>query len=158
MTIHDRTTTATTTTSTAASPAGSGRLDRTHDGAGAIRRLRRVLDVDAATSAVSGLAVAVAAGPVDDLLGTDSPGWVRAAGVGFLAFAGAVAWVARSDERSLRRWSLDVVIANVAFVVAMVVGLVLGAFSGWGVAVAIAVAVHVDLMAALQWRERRRLA
>ncbi|WP_420453175.1 hypothetical protein [Ilumatobacter sp.] len=127
-------------------------------GLGPAGRLRRILAVDALTSGLSGLAMAVAAGGVDDLLGTGRPGWVRGVGVGFVVFAAGVAWVARADESSLRRLSLDVVMANVAFVVAMVVGLALGWFSGVGIAIAVAVAVHVDVLAVQQWRERRRLA
>ena len=53
--------------------------------------LRTILRLNAATSLLGGLAATAAAGPVDRLLGTGEPGWVRVMGVGLLLFAGGVA-------------------------------------------------------------------
>jgi hypothetical protein len=62
----------------------------------------RLLQLDGALCAAMGAAMAVAAGPVSDLLGTDATGVVRAVGIALVAYAVALFASARG------RWSRPV--------------------------------------------------
>ncbi len=125
---------------------------------GAERRLRVVLGVNATTSIVAGLVLAVAPDRIDDLLGTGRPGWVRVVGLAVVLFGLDYAWVSRSPRAWLTRLTPAVIAGDVAWVVLSVVTLLLGWFSGGGVAAVILVAVAVDTFATLQylaWRDLR---
>ncbi|MGI9644947.1 MAG: hypothetical protein ACR2O6_06525 [Ilumatobacteraceae bacterium] len=122
------------------------------------RRLRRVLAANATTSIVAGAAMAIAAGSIDDLLGTGHAGWVRIVGIAVVLFGVDVAWLARRPRQDLVRFTPVVIAADAVWVVLSVATLLLGWFDGAGIAAVIAMAVAVDTYALLQfgaWRTLR---
>ncbi len=123
-----------------------------------IQRLRRALRVDSAFSFTSGLILALAPDRIDDLLGTGHAGWIRLVGIGFLVFGLDVLVVSRSGETNLRRWTPAVIAANVAYVVASIVTVLLGWYSTGGAVAVLAAAALVDTFAVLQWRSWRQLS
>ncbi|MEM9033652.1 MAG: hypothetical protein AAGA99_01225 [Actinomycetota bacterium] len=114
-------------------------------------RLRQILLTNATTSGLGGLAALVAAGPVDDLLGTDAPGWVRLVGAGLVAFAASVVLVARSDAPALTRDARLVSLGDASWVLGTVATITLGWYSTSGVIVMAAVGAMVATFGALQW-------
>lgn len=121
-------------------------------------KLRRVLRLNAASCVVSGAALTAVAGPIDDLLDTGHPGWVRVVGLGLLPFAAFCWWVSAGSIERLRKETPAIVAGDVAWVVASIVTVLLGWYSGGGVAVVLAMAVVVDVFAVLQfvaWRKLR---
>lgn len=120
-------------------------------------KLRRVLRLNAANCIVSGTALAVAAGPIDDLLDTGHPGWIRLVGLGLLPFAALCSWVAAGPLQRLRTVAPLIVAGDVNWVIASVVSVLLGWYAGGGVVAVLAMAVVVDTFAVLQFVAWRRL-
>jgi O-antigen/teichoic acid export membrane protein len=121
------------------------------------RRLRAVLSVNAVTSLVAGAAGLLAANWWSDRLGIDSSAWTRIVSAGLVLFALDVAFVARARTGRLRPLAAAVSAADLAWVVATVVVVAVGALNGAGVAVALAVGVAVLDFALLQLWYRSRL-
>lgn len=121
------------------------------------RRLRTVLRINAISSLASGVVLAVAPHRVDELLDTGHPEWVRVAGVALLPFAALCAWVSTASVATLRRMTPEIVVADVAWVVASVATVIAGWYSGAGVVAVLAMAAAVDTFAVLQWTSWRRL-
>lgn len=122
------------------------------------RHLRFVLRLNAVNSVVCGLLLVCFPEPFADLLGSGHPGWVRLVGVGLLAFAAVLTWIAAGDRDRLRVQTPAVIAGDLGWVVVSVVALGLGWFSGAGVALVIAMALVVDTFALLQWRGWRVVA
>ena len=120
-------------------------------------RLRTLLRVDAALCAVTGLLATAAPTPVADLLGPDvSPTVVRVVGLALVAYALDLALVSRAAQRWQRPAALAAGVGNVAWEVATVVLVALGAFSFGGALLALAVAAVVGGLGLLQLRAARR--
>lgn len=119
-------------------------------------RLRTLLRVDAALCAGTGLVAALAAPAVADLLGPDVPAAVvRIVGIALVVWALDAALLARASGRRLRRVVLVAAGGNVAWEVATVVLVALGAFSVPGAMVALVVAAVVGGLGLLQLRAAR---
>jgi hypothetical protein len=116
-----------------------------------------VFRANAATSAIAGVAMAAASGTVDELLGTDQPGWIRIVGLGLLAFAAFVAWLSVADRPQLLTFAPEIVVADVAWVVASVTTCLLGWYSTQGIVAVGVMALGVDVFAGLQFVLWRRL-
>lgn len=118
------------------------------------RDLRRVLTLDAATSAAAAVAAVALAGPIGRLLDVPTAAVVVVA-AGFLPWAVALAELARSGRDTVERWTPWVVEGNAAYVVATAVVLATGVVdrSGWWLLVPAAVLV-ADLGAAQWWLHR----
>ncbi len=125
--------------------------------AGVTARLRAVLAANATMSVSTGMAMAVVPDVVDELLATGHPGWVRLVGIGLVLFGLDVALLSRSSVARLRRFTPWIVAADVAWVAASALVLLLGWFAGGGVVAVIAVAIAVDGFATLQFLTWRRL-
>lgn len=121
------------------------------------RKLRLVLRANAASSTISGLAMAVAPETIDRLLGTGQPGWVRVVGLALLPFAAFVAWLSTTDVRHLRQHTPGIIAGDVGWVAASVVTVLLGWYSGAGIAAVLAMALVVDVFALLQFNAVRHL-
>jgi hypothetical protein len=121
------------------------------------RRLRTVLGLNATSSLIGGLVALLAAGWTADTLGVDTTGWVRLIGAGLVVFALDVGLLARTSTATLRRWTPAVSAGDAAWVVATVVLLALGAFSGAGVVIAVALGLAVADFGLLQMRFRNAL-
>ena len=120
-------------------------------------RIRTLLRVDAALCAVTGLLAAVAAAPVADLLGPDiGTRVVRGLGIALVVYALDLVLVSRAGDRWQRPAALVAGVGNLAWEVATVVLVALGAFSGAGALVALAVAAVVGALGVLQLRAARR--
>jgi hypothetical protein len=117
-------------------------------------RLRRVLRANAAFSATGGLGALGAVAPVDDLLGAGDRALVAVIGAGLFAFAVVVFAIARSERRRLLRGAAVVSIADLVWVVATIVVVVVGDLAATGVAVLVVVAVVVAGFAFQQLRLR----
>ncbi len=120
-------------------------------------RLRLLLRLNAVNSFVCGLVLLVGAEWFADWLGTGHPGWIRVVGAGLLPFAALLVWTAAGDVDRLRSETPMIVAGDLGWVIASVIALTLGWFSGAGVALVIAMALVVDAFALLQWRDWRRL-
>ncbi|OLT24690.1 hypothetical protein BJF79_44915 [Actinomadura sp. CNU-125] len=123
---------------------------------GGPRPLRLALRLDAAVTAVNGLAYLALAGPVDDLLGLD-PGPGRALGAFLLVYAAAV-WAVSAPARPHRLAVTAVVEANLLWTVLSVAAVAFGWFSlGTAGAVwAVLQAAVVAGFAAVQYTALRR--
>lgn len=120
-------------------------------------RLRSLLRMDGALCAATGLVAAVAAGPVADLLGPDvSTTVVRIVGIALVLYALDLGVTSRAAARWQRPAALAAGIGNVAWVLATVVLVALGAFSTVGAVVALLVAAVVGELGVLQLRAARR--
>lgn len=113
---------------------------------------------NAANCVVSGTVLAVAARPIDDLLDTGHPGWIRVVGVGLLPFAVICWWVAAGSLDRVRRATPFIVAGDVTWVAASVVTVLFGWYSGGGAAAVLAMAAVVDVFAVLQFVAWRRLS
>ncbi len=116
-----------------------------------------VLRANATTSVIPGLAMALAPGTVDELLGTGHPGWIRIVGLALLPFAALVAWLSSADRTRLHRYTPEIVVADVTWVVASIATCLLGWYSTEGIVAVGAMAVGVDVFAGLQFVLWRRL-
>lgn len=121
------------------------------------RRLRLVLRANATSCTISGLAMAVAPGTVDELLGTGHSGWVRLVGLALLPFAALVVWLSTTENEMLQRITPAIIIGDVGWVAASVVTVLLGWYSGSGMIVVLAMALLVDIFALLQFNAVRHL-
>ena len=119
--------------------------------------LRTTLRLNATTSLLGGLAAIAAAGPIDRLLGTGEPGWVRVTGVGLLLFAGGVATSGATVDRMAGRTPL-ISAADATWVAASAGTIAAGWYSARGTAIVAAVAVGVAAFCARQLALVRRLA
>lgn len=119
--------------------------------------LRRVLQADAATAALSGLGFTLAAGPVAAFLGLDAPWPVRLTGLLLLLFAADVAYVASRDTLN-RTFVAAIIAANLLWVAGSALLLLTGwvAWSPAGFWAVASVADIVAVFAALQWVGLRR--
>ena len=119
--------------------------------------LAALLRVDAALCGATGLLAAAAPGAVADALGPDVPtAAVRWVGVALVVWAVDAALLARGSRRVLRHTALAAGVANVAWEVATVVLVALGAFSVVGAGLALTVAAVVGGLGVLQLRALRR--
>ncbi|WP_040491862.1 hypothetical protein [Ilumatobacter nonamiensis] len=139
-----------TTTSTTSDSTTPARRD--HE-----RQLRIVLRVNAVSSFVAGIVLAVVPDRVDQVLDTGHPGWVRVVGLALLPLAAFYAWVSSASLTALRRFTPEIAIADVAWVVASIVTVLLGWYSTGGAVAVLAVAALIDTFALLQWRGWRRI-
>ncbi len=115
-----------------------------------------LLRLDAALCGATGLLAAAAPAAVADALGPDVPtAAVRWVGVALVVWAVDLALLARASRRVLRRTALAAGVANLAWEVATVVLVALGAFSLGGAALALAVAAVVGGLGVLQLRALR---
>lgn len=119
-------------------------------GSSPVDRARLTLRVNGTVTLASATALVVAAGPIDRILGTGQPGWLRLVGVGLALFAVDVALVSRARERWLLRGTLVVAAADVAWVIASVVAVAAGWFEPAGVALVLATAAVVAGLAAAE--------
>lgn len=119
-------------------------------------RPRRLLRVDAALCAATGLVAAVAAPAVSELLGPDVPTrLVRVVGLALVLYALDLAVVSRGADRWQQPAVLVAGIGSIAWEVATIVLVLLGAFSVPGAVVALALAAAVGLLGVLQVRAAR---
>ena len=154
--MTNTTTGATTDTKTKHSPAPGPTARAVEHGDGE-RRLRIVLRLNAANCVVFGALLVARPARVDELLDTGHPGWVRLVGLGLLPFAALCAWLSTASLPTLRRITPHVVAGDVAWVVASVVTVLAGWYSGGGIIAVLAMAAIVDVFALLQWTAWRRL-
>jgi hypothetical protein len=107
------------------------------------QRLRNTLRINTVTSLAGGLAAAVAARPVSQLLGTtDHTVWIRLIGVGLSVFAIAVIVVAGARISRLLRWTPIITAMDAAWVAASIATVTLGWYSVSG-AIAISLVAGV---------------
>lgn len=116
------------------------------------RPLRRALRLNAVSSGMTGLALAIAPGTVDDLLGTGRSATVRLVGLALVGFALAVAVLSTRSERTLRREVPGVIALDIAWVLTSVATIPAGWFEPGGAIAVAMVAVVVATWATLQWR------
>ena len=93
---------------------------------------------------------------VERVLGTGYPGWVRLVGIGVVVFGIDVALLSARPSDQLRRWTPVVIGADIAWVAASVVTILLGWYSTSGVIAVVAMAGAVDTFAVLQFRAWRQ--
>jgi hypothetical protein len=117
--------------------------------------LRSWLRANAALSIVTGAVAAVAASRVDRVVGLGHPRVVPLIGAALAAYGVELLLVAATRRSRLLRIAPWIVFADIAWVVATVVGLATGAVDGAGAAVLVALAVPV---AGLALAQRRALA
>ncbi len=114
----------------------------------------RLLQLDGVLCATMGAAMALAAGPVCDLLGTDATGVVRAVGIALVAYAVALAVGAQS------RWSVRILgaagIANIGWTVGSLAVAAAADLSPIGRVLVAAQGLVVGLLAVAQLRASRR--
>lgn len=113
--------------------------------------------MNAVNSLVFGALLAVAPARVDVLLDTGHPGWIRLVGIGLLPFAAVCAWLSTSSRDNLLRVTPQIIVGDVAWVVASVVTVLLGWYSSGGVVAVLAMAAVVDAFALLQWSAWRKV-
>lgn len=109
----------------------------------AAQRLRNTLRLNAATSLAGGLVLVVAPGPLNRLLGTGSPGWVRIVGAGLVLFALDVGALAGARIRRLTTMTPLVSTGDGAWTLASAATIAAGWYSTPGSVIAGAVAVMV---------------
>ena len=120
-------------------------------------RMRTLLRADAALCAVTGAVAAAAPSAVADLLGPDVGSTVvRVVGIALLVYALDLALTSRAAARWQRPAVLFAGAGNLAWEVATVVLVALGAFSVTGAVVALALAAVVGGLGLLQLRAARR--
>jgi len=118
--------------------------------------LRRVLRVDAALSALTGLAMLAGAETLAPLIGLPD-GWLRVLGAALLPWAAALAWLAGRDQTP--RGPVTAVIALNAVWVLDCAAAAAGLFAspqGLGVELLIAQAIGTLVLADLEWMGLRR--
>jgi len=121
-----------------------------------ISKLRTVLKLNAAFSALGGLAAVVAGPWVSQHSGIDHVTLTRLAGLGLIIFAVDVAAVSRSDERRLVRDSLFVSVADFTWVAATIALLAAVELTSGGVVAAVLLALAVaDFGGAQLWFRSR---
>ena len=119
------------------------------------RSLRLVLRANATTSALFGLVGAIGAGYWSDRLGVDHVAITLIVSIGLVLFAADVLRISRLPTQRLRSASLQVSIADMAWVAATIVVVALGLLNTFGVVAALIVAVGVaDFALAQLWFRR----
>lgn len=116
-----------------------------------IERLRAVLGVNALVSGLAGLAAAVAAEPVADLLGTGHTAIVRAVGIGLVLFAADLVILRATSRRWLVAGSKVVAVADAGWSLGTVAVALSGALDPLGVAVVLATGLMTAEFAYLEW-------
>ena len=111
--------------------------------------LRRSLQLDGVASALCGVLLLAAAGPMAPVMGLGGPGIARAVGALFVVFAVAVLWNAARPMVS-RGGALAAVVLNAAWVLGSAVVIVDGPLTALGNAAVAAVAAAVLLFAVLE--------
>jgi hypothetical protein len=113
----------------------------------------RLLQIDGVLCAAMGAAMAIAAGPVSGLLGTDATGVVRAVGIALVVYAVVLAASARShwSSRMLRAAG----IGNIGWEVGSLAVAVLADLSATGRVLVAAQGLAVGLLAVVQLRAGR---
>ena len=101
--------------------------------------------------------MAAAPGVIDDMLGTGHTGWVRLVGLALLPFAAFVAWLSTASSRQLRLHTPGIVAGDVGWVIGSIATVLLGWYSGIGIAAVLAMALVVDVFALLQFNALRHL-
>lgn len=109
----------------------------------AAQRVRNTLRLNACTSAGGGLALVVVAGPLNNLMGTGSPNWVRMVGAGLVMFALNVGILSGTSIRRLARFTALVSTGDGIWVLASFATMAAGWYSSAGRAIVSAVALMV---------------
>jgi hypothetical protein len=117
-----------------------------------------VLRSNALTSGLGGLVAVAAPARLDELLGTDYPGWVRLVGAGLAAFAGVVALVSRASRPVSVRVAPLISVADASWVVGSILTIAAGWYSNTGAVLMAAVAWMVGAFSIAQATLSRRLA
>lgn len=107
------------------------------------RSLRTVLGVNAATSALFGVAGLVAADRLTDWMGLGDPTVMRAVSAALLAFAAAVAYTSTRHVDGLRSGALLVSVVDLTWVAATVAVVLAADLSAFGLTVAVVVGAGV---------------
>ena len=117
----------------------------------------RILELNALSTAACAVAMIVARGILYPLFGLDTPALLDVIAVGFLAYAGALAFAARRHPVT-RQALLAFTVADVLWVVASAIVLVIfwGQLAPLARALVIAVALVVEVFASLQLRAAGR--
>ncbi len=123
----------------------------------AAQPVRNTLRLNAVTSAGGVLALVVAAGPMNDLLGTGSPSWVRIVGAGLFVFALDVGYLSGTSIRRLVRFTPFVSIGDGIWVLASIATMAAGWYSAPGNVIVGAVACMVGIFGVRQLVLVRRL-
>ena len=119
--------------------------------------LRATLVTNGISTALCGLALLVAPGPLATLLGVPTPGVVAAVGAGLVLYAAGLFWTAsRRPTPALAAWTA--IVMDLAWVVGSVALLELGLLTPIGAGLVALIAAVVFVFAALQYRGVRRLA
>lgn len=113
--------------------------------------LRSVLRFNATTSALGGMAMAIAPAAIGELLGTGHSGWVRVVGLALLPFAAFVAWVSSAGRRQISLHTPGIVVGDAGWVAASVATISLGWYSTSGVIAVSAMAAAVGIFGTLQF-------
>jgi hypothetical protein len=119
--------------------------------------LRRALRTNAVVSILAGAALAIAPQRWDEVLGTDSPGWIRIVGIAVAVFGVDVAAIAARPTDQLRSLAPAVVAGDAAWVVASVITIAVGWYSTAGTAAVVAMAAIVGTLGAVQYRGWQRI-
>ncbi len=119
--------------------------------------LRKTLLINTELSAATGTAGLAFGGPVADMLGVDQVWLIRLLGAGLLAFAAAVFLVARSSRPTLARWSLEISLADIGWVLGTVAVIALGWLSTTGAIVMAIVGAAVGVLGTLQLTSRAKM-
>ncbi|MCB0994267.1 MAG: hypothetical protein KDB21_04185 [Acidimicrobiales bacterium] len=112
--------------------------------------LSRVLQTNAFTSAIGGAVAALVPGWLDGWLDTGRPGWVRVVGIGLILFAAAVGLGSRLGGDRLRSAAQTTSVADGLWVVASIVTVAAGWYSGAGSIMVGVVAVAVGFFCIAQ--------
>ena len=114
------------------------------------QRLRNTLRLNACTSAGGGLALLVAAGPLNHLMSAGSASWVRIVGAGLIVFALDVGILSGSSIRRLVRLAPLVSAGDGIWVIASLGTMAAGWYSAAGDVIVAAVACMVGLFGVRQ--------
>ncbi len=114
------------------------------------KRLRTILRLNAATSAVGGLIAAIGAGWVSDTLGIDHVAITRLVGIGLIVFAADVWYVSTRSQPKLVAETLLISVADAIWVAATIVILALGILTTAGTVTAIVLGIGVGDFALTQ--------
>lgn len=116
-----------------------------------IERLRTVLALNAATTAVAGIVCAVAAEPVAGLLSTEHAGVVRVVGVGLVLFAADLLVLRAAHPRRLVVGSKVAAVADAGWSAGTVIVALAGLLDPLGVALVLATGLVTGALAVLEW-------
>ena len=120
--------------------------------------LRKVLLANTEFSIATGLAGLIFGVPVADALGVDQVWLIRLLGAGLLGFAGIVFLVSRSSPQVLQRWSREISVADIGWVIGTVVVVALGWLSTSGAIIMAVIGVLVLALGLAQHHFRTTMA